>query len=126
VFYQAAVYALLIHLRLIVDFFFEKPKHDDVSVLHFREMEDFDHGSDLAKVAPPNGIKELREHLNKRLAHLTATRWREQAPRIEYYAGFFESVESHLDAFENTLPADFKARYEKALRLWDRSKTSLD
>src|ERR1700685_3733691 len=84
--HQAVLYALLLHFRLLLHFFYGKPQHDDCCAEHFRSLPGFEAGfpPEIHTVPPWEG--EVRRHLNKRLAHFAATRWKTPRPDMDYYA----------------------------------------
>lgn len=51
----------------------------------------------------PTGLEEQQVHLNNRLAHLPAIRWREPRPGVSCCEAVFDSVELHIATFENAL-----------------------
>jgi hypothetical protein len=57
---------------------------------------------------PPVGARNASVNLNKRLAHLTATRWREKQPSMDYYTQYFEGIETLIAAFQIALPDDVR------------------
>jgi hypothetical protein len=48
----------------------------------------------------------MRDNLNKRLAHFTSIRWRENPPSMDYYAARFSEVSELIDKF-------FKLRFRE-------------
>lgn len=110
---QAARYALLLHFRILIDFFFRSPKDDDVAVPHFLVL-----GGFADKYRPPEkirNIEELRGHLNKLLAHFTERRWKDPRPDMSYYDRHFDAVEGCIAAFVRALPPDFNEDLIKAI-----------
>jgi hypothetical protein len=74
--YQAMVYSLLLRFRLLLHFFYGKPnRDDDCCVEHFRMLPGFDAAFPVELQTRPLWEPEMREHLNKRLAHFTSIRW---------------------------------------------------
>jgi hypothetical protein len=116
------IYSLLLHLRVLVDFFFVAPKSDDCRVGHFRSLPAFE-AAFPGKITVPSQeeIEELRLNLNKRLAHLTATRWREARPPRDYYARYFDDIDALLALFEKALPDDVGLEFTCAMRMWEQA-----
>lgn len=82
--HQAITYALLLHFRVLLDFFHMKPVKDDCCVIHFIDfIPEFK--TSFGEVEEPLTLKIVRDNLHKRLAHMTATRWREVRPEMDYY-----------------------------------------
>jgi len=114
---QAITYSLLLHFRLLLHFFYGKPKGDDCCVDHFRVLPGFDVAFPSSN--PPVWEKELRQHLNKRLAHFTATRWNENAPSMNYYASHFTHVLAQISAFERAVPGEVGNHFRTHMRDWE-------
>lgn len=108
---QAVIYALLLHFRVLLDFFYGKPTKDDVSVRHFDALPNF--AARFRPVVPPSNAAQVSNNLNKRLAHLTATRWRQPAPDMKYYEGHFAAIETLIKAFVAALPKNARAVFDK-------------
>jgi hypothetical protein len=116
---QAIGYALLLHLRVLMEFFYCEPEqHDDCRVVHFRVLPSF-------MTAFPPDIHERTSHtdevtryLNKRLAHFTATRWEEHRPAWDYYDEYSPLIEKLATRFEGALQTDVKAAYDRGQRMW--------
>jgi hypothetical protein len=78
---QAVVYSLLLHLRLLLDFFYGPPKKDDCWAGHFGVLPGFSAAFSSRAASPTRDqAREVSTNLHKRLAHLTATRWEKRAP----------------------------------------------
>jgi hypothetical protein len=125
--HQAFLYSLLLHFRVLLDFFYKEPVQDDCWVGHFRVLPDFEAAFPPAIHTPPVGAREVSVNLNKRLAHMTATRWRDKQPHMSYYTNYFEGIEQLIVAFRAALPDDvrqsldgrlyeFEARYRGSVR----------
>lgn len=115
---QAVGYALLLHMRVLIDFFFTKPELDDCHVVHFRVLPGF------TAAFPPDIHKrtqqtaEVLEHLNKLLAHFTANRWEDRRPDWSVYDKYTPIIENLATRFEGALQGDAKAGYDKGRTLW--------
>jgi hypothetical protein len=57
-------------------------------------------------------------NLHKRLAHLTATRWEQRAPSMDYYEEYFDGVNKLIDTFEAALPDDTRRLFVEAMDHW--------
>ena len=104
---QAVLYSLLLHFRVLWDFFYEKPGKDDCGVDHFRVLPEFA-SAFPTKITKPAKAETLSKNLNKRLAHMTATRWREPQPDMSFYQRYFEDIERLITAFQDALPAELR------------------
>jgi len=116
---QAVVYSLLLHLRLLLDFFYGPPRLDDCWVGHFRVLPGFSRVFP-SKLSKGDAARELSIHLHKRLAHLTATRWRKRAPSMTYYEKYFQQIDELIDIFGKALPDDLRASFEVELKRWEK------
>jgi len=116
--FQAMIYSLLLHFRLLIDFFYGKPLHDDCCVCHFNLLDGFENGFPASHRQEPKWKAEVSGHLNKRLAHFTASRWREARPPMDYYAKHFGTILDLISRFEQALPADSRQALENAKRMW--------
>lgn len=104
-FHQALVYSLLVHFRILLHFFYgASVRDDDCWVGHFRVLPEFDAAFPKDIHAKPSWETEVRQNLNKRLAHFTATRWRDARPPLDYYRKYFPEIDQLIDAFEKALP----------------------
>ena len=120
--WQAVIYSLLLHLRLLLDFFYGPPKQDDVWVGHFRSIPQFDQVFPATiQIPTPAEARALSVNLHKRLAHLTATRWEEPAPPMNFYQKYFQAVDALLNSFDAALPADLQKPYHAALNRWEKA-----
>ncbi|HEY4359377.1 MAG TPA: hypothetical protein VGN17_00310 [Bryobacteraceae bacterium] len=115
---QAVGYTLLLHLRVLMDFYFSEPVQDDFHVCHFRLQPGF------TKAFPPSihertdRTVEVTRHLNKLLAHFTATRWKKDRPDWKYYNEYAPVVADLNSKFEAALQGEVKAAYEAGYRMW--------
>lgn len=115
---QAIGYAELLHLRVLIDFFFCEPEHDDCHVVHFGALPGF------TAAFPPTihqrtaRTDQVVKYLNKLLAHFTATRWEKQRPAWNFYEEFEPVIESVATRFEDALPANVRKSYDKGLNKW--------
>ncbi|MFI5108575.1 MAG: hypothetical protein ACHP78_07005 [Terriglobales bacterium] len=115
---QAVLYALLLHFRVLWDFFYEPPIKDDCTVAHFRVFPKFA-ASFPSTITKPAGAATLSRNLNKRLAHLTATRWREPQPGMTFYERYFDDIEAHMAAFQEALPAELQNSLVQNMQLFE-------
>ena len=116
---QAIIYALLLHFRLLLDFFYKEPVQDDCCVGHFRHFKEFEAAFPPEIHEAPNGAREVGVNLNKRLAHFTATRWRELQPDMAYYEPYFGGIEVLIAAFQEALPPDVREVFTKTMGHWE-------
>lgn len=118
---QAVAYAMLIHLRLLLDFFYGPPKQDDCWVGDFKALPGFSVAFPEQILSPTCDERQLLStHLNKRLAHLTATRWRERAPSMDYYEQHFADVARLIDRFTDALPGELQATFLRERYKWEK------
>jgi hypothetical protein len=123
---QAYEYALLLHLRVLLDFFYRKPKHyqDDVWVGHFNQLNNFSisYPPELYK-APPDS-HEVRRHLNKWLAHFTDGRWtlRHEHWGMDRYAKQWVLLLMLIDKFEAALTGDAKRRFDLRMKVFEQNQ----
>ena len=83
---NAVLESFVIHFRVLFDFFFEDPKADDLSLVHFLE------GCVWEK---PKDLEIWRRRANKFLAHLTILRAEEKPPIWpvgQIYARMIETI----------------------------------
>jgi hypothetical protein len=119
---QAVVYSLLLHLRLLLDFFYGPAKKDDCCVEHFRVLTGFSAAFPPNIVSPtPSEARQVSMNLHKRLAHLTATRWKERAPSMDFYQKYFDTVDKLIGKFEAALPDDVRAIFLSELHRWENN-----
>lgn len=112
---QAVGYAFLAHLRIIVDFFYMKPLQDDICIKHFEaEFPHFQFETANRNQLSENEAKQLKEALNKRLVHLTGSRWRTKKADWEFYEQYLDRIEGDIKAFEHALPPDLRVAYDRA------------
>jgi hypothetical protein len=102
-------YAVLLHMRVLWAFFYDDPTRDDCCVRHFCIVEGFSAAYGAPWSAKPEGSVGLVRHLNKRLAHMSAERWRSEQASMNYYAEFFPILLRSVENFEAALPADMVA-----------------
>ena len=98
---QAAGYEFLLHLRALTDFLFPtRCGDDDVLATDFV-------GPDPSARTAPAWLRELIVHLNKRLAHITSRRWKEEpAPDMKYYHQHAREIDQAITSFHSVLPAE--------------------
>jgi hypothetical protein len=116
--YQATIYSLLLHFRILLCFFFSAPQGDDCCVEHFRILPGFDAAFPGSLQTPPLWLPEMRTNLNKRLAHFTATRWKENPKPLDYYAARFGEVLTLIQAFQRALPGEIGMHFSDRLNMW--------
>jgi hypothetical protein len=117
---QAVIYALLLHLRSLYDFFYAQPRYDDCSVIHFKDVPGFQ--SAFALPVPelaPGAALDVKGNLNKRLAHLTATRWRDQTKPMDYCTTHIVHIEGIVQNFERALPHELKLALDAGFEMWE-------
>jgi len=123
---QAVGYCLLLHLRLLIDFFFCAPTHDDCHVVHFRMLPGFMDAFPPELHPMTEGTKKVSASLNKLLAHFTATRWEEHRPAWDYYEEYVPVIHRLTERFEAALPSTTKAAYDDGYRQWRHHASSLN
>jgi hypothetical protein len=119
---QAYEYCFLLHLRVLLDFFYREPgkRTDDVWVGHFRAVDGFESAYPKTLYSQPAGVSKISAHLNKRLAHFTEVRWKEKLLHLdmESYRQYWLGLLVLFDKFESALtgtPKDLFDRRMKAL-----------
>jgi hypothetical protein len=118
---QAVVYSLLLHLRVLLAFFYGPVSRDDVWVGDFGEtFPSFQFKFQPIVVPAPDDARDVSFQLNKRLAHLTATRWRKKAPSMDFYGKYFDGVEALIMRFQDALPDDVKAIWTVEMARWGK------
>lgn len=118
---QAVIYSLLLHLRVLLGFFYGPARQDDVWVEHFSEtFPTFAATFRRADSLTPDEAKDVSIQLHKRLAHLTATRWEKKPPTLNFYGKYFESVETLIERFRSALPDDVKRILNYEMTKWQR------
>jgi hypothetical protein len=119
---QAVRYALLLHMRVLLDFFYGPTREDGVGVGHFRRtLPEFGAKFPKIKTPKPRDAEEVRLNLHKRLAHLTAARWEKRPPNMEYYSKHFDGIETLIVLFQDALPAALRTAFVDSMRDWERS-----
>src|SRR5713101_4238606 len=112
-------YSFLLHLRVLLDFFYREPKpgSDDVWVGHFRSVMGFDEVYGETLCAPPEGALAISRHLNKRLAHFTEVRWKEKDQHIgmESYRLYWIALLKLIDKFEAALTGTPKDEFDRRM-----------
>lgn len=116
---QAVRYSLLLHMRVLLNFFSGPPKQDDCWVGHFTIFSGVEKEFNLGVLTPTDDARMVGMNLNKRLAHFTATRWREQAPAMDFYESFFIGIENLIDRFQASLPDDVREVFTNQLGRWE-------
>lgn len=119
--HQAVRYALLLHLRLLVDFFYMEAEQDDCHVDHFNVLDGFEADFPASIHLHSARSKKLSVDLNKLLAHFTATRWEKYRPPMNDYDEFIPTIDDLITRFEAALPEDVRQVYLKHYRYWEYS-----
>src|SRR2546422_1698283 len=117
--FQAMIYSLLLHFRVLLHFFYGTPWNDDCCAEHFRVLPGFEVAFPPSMHARPLWEEEVRIHLSKRLAHFTATRWTENQPSMNYFAARFDEVLHLIQRFETALPGDVGQYFAARMNFWD-------
>jgi hypothetical protein len=115
---QAVGYALLLHLRVLIEFFFCEAEQDDCHVDHFRRLPGFTSGFPPSVHERTEHTNDVARHLNKLLAHFTAARWEEHRPAWVYYDEYSPVVLKLAAKFEGALQGDIKAAYDREYQKW--------
>jgi hypothetical protein len=102
---QAVRYAFLMHLRALLDFFYcSAGQDDDLLATDFRIVPGFATSANTS----PDWVREVKTQLNKRLAHITSPRWKEQGPDMHYYHQHVPEVTVLISSFRDALPSDLQ------------------
>lgn len=119
--HQAVGYALLLHLRLLIDFFYrEAQQGDDCKVDHFNVLDGFEAAFPASIHLHSPQTRQMSVYLNKLLAHMTAIRWEKSTrpPMSDYYE-FLPTIDDLITRFEAALPEDVRQVYLKHYRYWE-------
>ena len=122
-FFQAMLYSVLLHFRVLVDFFYKEPQQDDCTVVHFNILPAF--AESFPKLARPKELWRVSQDLSKRLVHFTATRWRLSAPDMNHYRRHFDPVSDLIHKFQAALPPDVRANLDARLLFWEQQARPL-
>ncbi len=117
--YQAMIYSLLLHFRILLHFFYGTPKNDDCCAEHFRMLPGFEAAFPTSIHSRPPWEKRMVFQLNKRLAHFTATRWRENQPSLNEFAARFGEVLELTQRFQAALPGEIGHHFAAKMDFWD-------
>jgi len=113
---QGIGYALLLHTRVLLDFFFNPPSSDDCCVAHFNRLDGFEAKFPQHIHAPTQHTLDVSRALNKFLAHFSAMRWSPtDGPRAwNFYDEFAPTIEDLIVRFESALllHPDVKSHYD--------------
>lgn len=121
---QAVQYVLLLHLRLLIDFFYGEAKQDDCTVDHFNVLNGFEAAFPASIHLRSALNKKMTADLNKLLAHMTATRWEKNRPPMNDYDSFIPTIEDLIARFESALPEDVRQVYLKHYQRWESCHTA--
>lgn len=119
---QAVRYALLLHFRVLLDFFFLlEPRLDDCAVSSFGTLQNFTRlfGDPTETIARAD-YDDLKRNLNKLLAHMTATRWTEARKPMGYYSRHFDAMNQLIDRFRQSLPHNVRRAFDDEWGQWER------
>ena len=119
--HQAVRYALLLHLRLLIDFFYGEATQDDCHVDHFNVLDGFEAAFPASIHLHSARNRKMSVDLNKLLAHMTATRWEKNRPPMDDYDKFILTISDLITRFEAALPEDVRQVYLKHYRSWECS-----
>ena len=124
--HQAVLYALLVHLRLLVDFFHNKAeKPDDCRLDHFKALPEFRAAFPASTKQDRKWAEKVGRNLSKRLVHFTATRWLKTQPNMKYYEEFGVTIDDLITKFQAALPQDLREVFEVHYRNWERNHPPL-
>jgi hypothetical protein len=102
---QAVRYSLLLHVRVLLGFF-SKPKwtpSDDCWIGDF-----ITDNKMLTALTPSDEARAMVGELHKRLAHFTRKRWDKPAPVMDFYAKYFDEIDTLINTFHAALPDDIR------------------
>jgi len=116
---QAVGYTLLLHFRVLWDFFYEEPRSDDCGVGHFRKFLPEFAAAFPAENGKPAGARGLSKNLNKCLVHMSAERWRKPRPWMDFYIGYFAGIETRIAQFREALPAELQKSLIKEMAIFE-------
>src|SRR5580658_8679977 len=97
---QAVGYALLLHLRVLIEFFFCEAEQDDCHADHFRFLPGFGAAFPPSIHERTQHTSDVAKHLNKLLAHFTAARWEERRPAWDFYDEYSPVIADLATRFE--------------------------
>jgi len=115
---QAVEYNLLLHLRILMGFFFSEAEQDDFHVDHFRSQPGFTSAFPPSIHERTRHTGEVTRYLNKLLAHFTAIRWEEMRPAWDYYDEYSPAIADLTSRFEEALQGEVKAAYDAGYSRW--------
>jgi hypothetical protein len=119
--HQAVLYALLLHLRLLIDFFYGEARQDDCNVDHFNVLNGFEAAFPASIHLHSARNKKMSADLNKLLAHMTATRWEKNRPPMNDYDSFIPTIDDLITKFEAALPEEVRQVYLRHYQRWESS-----
>lgn len=127
---QVCAQSLLLHLRIMIEFFYGKrPNDQDVTIKQFLAADGFSFSPELQEVPErmlltsktPNRprsmtMREVKEALNQRLVHFGIGRWHGYHPGLDDYEPCFDDLEARIVAFRKALPEHLMIIFDNRLR----------
>jgi hypothetical protein len=117
---QAVTYALLLHFRLLIDFFYKPAGQDDLAAAHFSASPGFKADFLETLTAKPEWVVDVKKNLNKRLVHVTETRQEDERPRMKYYSIHFPEIDALIGGFIDALPEQFQETLKRGIEAYER------
>jgi hypothetical protein len=118
---QAVGYALLVHIRVIISFFYGRatlPR--DCHAYHFSRLEGFDAKFPAALCERTENIERLIEALNQFLAHFSSARWEMDRKPWTFYESFEPTIDGLITRFEAALPDHVYLEYVQKYKQWQK------
>jgi hypothetical protein len=122
---QAVRYSLLLHLRVLIDFFYNDASQDDCHVDHFDILPGFQDAFPASIHVHSTRTKEVSLNLNKLLAHMTATRWEKPRPPMNDYDEFGPTIDDLIAQFQNALPKALADVFVRHYQRWETAHPAL-
>jgi hypothetical protein len=116
---QAVMYALLLHLRLLIDFFYKDATQDDCTVDHFNILDGFQAKFPASIHTNDANVKKMSTDLNKLLAHVTAARWEKPRPPMNEYDKFNPTIDNLIAPCEMALPEGIRLVFLSHYTKWE-------
>jgi hypothetical protein len=117
---QAIGYSLLVHFRVLWEFFYEELGGDTCTVHKFREFLPEFKAAFPAEITKPAEARNLSKNLNKRLAHMSAVRWRERDRGMDFYERYFDGIDTQIAAFREALPPELQNSLIEEMHVFER------